>query len=226
MKTQIVSILVFICLLFVATGCEYDNYDEPNAILSGKVVYNGNPVGVRTNGTQLELWQDGYALHTKIPVYIAHDGTFSAAVFNGQYKIVRLAGAPWEGAPGDTIVVDVKGNTTIDIPVKPYFIISNEHFQQSAGTVIAKFTIEKIVESAQIQSINLYLGKNILTDQNQHEKIVSLDLSGYTVGQEATVIAEIPAGLLGDDHLFARLGVRSTLSNEFYYTQVQKINLK
>lgn len=225
MKTRILFISACICLLF-ATGCEYDNFDEPNAILSGKVVYNGEPVGVRTNGTQLELWQDGYPLRTKIPVHIAHDGTFSAAIFNGQYKIVRLAGAPWEAQSGDTIVVDVKGNTFIDVPVKPYFIIRNESFGKGSGTVIAKFTIEKVVELAQLQVVNLYLGKNILTDQNQNEKIATLDLSGYTVGQETEISAEIPAGLLDDDYLFVRLGVRSTLSNEFYYTQIQKVLLK
>ncbi|MDR2914048.1 MAG: DUF3823 domain-containing protein [Tannerella sp.] len=213
-------------MLFAITGCEYDNYDEPNAILSGKVVYNDNPVGVRTNGTQLELWQDGYPLQTKIPVYIAHDGTFSAAVFNGQYKIVRLAGAPWEAQSGDTLIVDVRGNTTVDVPVRPYFIINNENYQKGSGTVTAKFTVGKVVESAQIQVINLYLGKSILTDQNRNEKIATLDLSGYTIGQEATITAEIPANLLSEDYIFARVGVRSTLSNEFYYTQIQKISLK
>lgn len=224
MKTPIVFISALICLLFVS--CEYDNFDEPNAILSGKVAYNGNPVGVRTNGTQLELWQDGYQLYTKIPVYIAHDGTFSATVFNGRYKIVRLAGAPWEDQRGDTINIEVKGNTVIDVPVKPYFIIRNETFQKGSGAITARFTVEKIAESAGIQAINLYLGKGILTDQNQHEKVTSLNLSGYTAGQEATITIEIPDNLKNDAYIFARIGVRSTLSNEFYYTQIQKVNLK
>jgi hypothetical protein len=224
MKTQLLFISAFICLLFVS--CEYDNFDEPNAILSGKVVYNGNPIGVRTNGTQLELWQNGYQLNTKIPVYIAHDGTFSAAVFNGKYKIVRLAGAPWEDQRGDTIMIEVKGNTVVDVPVKPYFIIRNETFQKESGAITARFAVEKIVESVGIQAINLYLGKGILTDQNQHEKVVGLNLSGYIVGQEATITAEIPENLKNDHSIFARIGIRSTLSNEFYYTQVFKINLK
>ncbi|MDR2467235.1 MAG: DUF3823 domain-containing protein [Prevotellaceae bacterium] len=224
MKARILFVSTFVCLLFA--GCEYDNFDEPGAVLSGRVVYNGNPVGVRTNGTQLELWQTGYQLYTKISVHIAHDGTFSASVFDGQYKIVRLAGAPWEDQWGDTIMINVNGNTVVDVPVKPYFIVRNESFRMESGAVTARLTIEKIVEAAEIQSVNLYLGKSVLTDQNRHEKVAGLNLSDYTAGSEATITAEIPENMKNDAYVFARIGVRSTLSNEFYYTQVLKVNLK
>ena len=66
-------ISVFVLIL---VGCEYDNYDPPRSFLTGTVTYNGNPVGVRSGATQLELWQHGYQLFEKIPVYIAQDGTF------------------------------------------------------------------------------------------------------------------------------------------------------
>ena len=147
MKTKILFIVACVC--FLLASCEYDNYDAPSAKLSGRVLYNDAPVGVRTNGTQLELWQDGYELYTKIPVYIAQDGTFSASLFNGQYKLVRLSGAPWEDQPMDTIRIEVKGNTVVDVPVKPYFIIKNESYQKGTGNAITvKFTIDKVVEPA------------------------------------------------------------------------------
>lgn len=60
MKTKILFIVA--CVSFLLASCEYDNYDAPSAKLSGRVLYNDAPVGVRTNGTQLELWQDGYEL--------------------------------------------------------------------------------------------------------------------------------------------------------------------
>ena len=64
MKILHIIILTIICSAFA--GCEKDNFDAPKATLSGKVTYNGNAVGVRTNATQLELWQDGYALHSRM----------------------------------------------------------------------------------------------------------------------------------------------------------------
>lgn len=224
MKKSILSI-IFICSL-VLTGCGYDNYDEPNAVLTGKIVYDGKPVGVRTNGPQLELWQDGYGLKKNIPIYIAHDGTYSVSLFDGQYKLVRKAGAPWEAQLKDTIIIDVRKKTVVDIPVTPYFIINNESFQKGSSSITAKFTIGKIVESASIAEVRLYLGGSILTDQNKNEGAVNANLSNITIGQEATLTMAIPTSLANKDYLFARVGIRSTVSSEFYYTQVQKISLK
>ena len=223
MKTKILFIVACVC--FLLASCEYDNYDAPSAKLSGRVLYNDAPVGVRTNGTQLELWQDGYELYTKIPVYIAQDGTFSASLFNGQYKLVRLSGAPWEDQPMDTIRIEVKGNTVVDVPVKPYFIIKNESYQKGTGNAITvKFTIEKVVESAEVKSVNFYLGEGILTDPNKNEYKGELDLSGLVLGQETTMAATIPEKMLKNGYAFARIGVQSNKSNEYFYTQVQKVS--
>lgn len=222
MRTLLISFTVLTCLLF--TSCGYDNFEEPNAMLLGKVVYNGTPVGVRTNGTQLELWQDGYELNTKIPVYIAHDGSYSVALFNGQYKLVRLAGAPWEAQSNDTIVIDVKGNTVKDIDVIPYFIIQGESFRKEKnGQVTATFIIDKIVNDAEMAEVNLYVGENILTDQNRHEFVYKVDVTTITPGSVTTVSTTLPENLAKENFLFMRLGVRSNKSNEFFYTQVQKL---
>lgn len=223
MKKIILSIIFVIS--FVYTSCEYDNFDEPKATLSGKVVYEGNPVGVRTAGIELELWQDGFGLKKSIPVHVAHDGAYSAVLFNGQYKMVRKAGAPWQPQLSDTILIDVRGNTVTDVPVIPYFVINNESFQKDAGTMTAKFTISKIVESADIAEVRLYLGKSILTDQNKNEHAVNAKISDITIGNETLIVTEIPENLMNGAYVFARIGVRSNVSNEFYYTQVQKIDL-
>lgn len=229
MKTRILLIVAFICFIFAS--CEYDNFDAPSSILSGRVIYDGNPVGVRSNGTELELWQRGYQLYTKIPVYIAQDGTFSASLFDGHYKLVRLGGAPWEAQVSDTLEIDVKGNTVVDVPVTPYFIIKNESFQKGAdGTITVKFTVEKIVASAEVESINLYLGKGILTDHNKNENGDAkynrqFDLSKLVLGQEMTLNSVIPESLIKSGSCFARIGIKSNKSNEYLYTQVQKISL-
>ena len=104
MKKLIILFAAVFSIVF--TSCEIDNFSAPESMLSGTVTYNGEAVGVRTNGTQLELWQDGYALDEKIAVHIAQDGTYSARLFNGEYKMVRLSGAPWAEST-DTIVINV-----------------------------------------------------------------------------------------------------------------------
>lgn len=214
---------IITCIIFI--GCSYDNYVQPESILSGKVTYKNEPVSVRSNGTQLELWQDGYALRAKIPVYIAQDGSYSAILSDGNYKIVRLSGAPWENQT-DTISVTVKGNTALDIPVIPYFIVKNVTFQKTNNEITTKFVIEKISQTANLNLARLYLGKTLFTDQNNNATIVALNASSITIGQEVTIKATIPKSLESADYLFARVGVQAKGVGELYYSVPQKIHLK
>lgn len=224
MKKSIVYI-VTLCILTL-TGCQLDNYDEPKSMLSGKVVFDGQVIGVRTDGTSFALWQDGYDFKSEIPVHIAQDGSYSVALFDGDYKLTRKGGAPWEEQRGDTILIKVKGNTVYDVVVKPYFVIRNESYSKQAETITAKFIIQKGVETANLSEVKLYVGKSILTDEKQHEAVANCELSTITIGQEVTVTATIPTGLKNANYVFARIGVRSTASGEFCYTQSSKIALK
>lgn len=225
MKLNFLMILTATASLFLA-GCEYDNFNAPESTLSGRVVYEGKAVGVRNNGPQLELWQDGYPLKSPIAVYLNQDGAFSASLFDGQYKLVRRGDSPWLQQATDTLIVNVKGNTNIDVPVTPYFTISNESFQKSGNTITAQFVVSKVVQSANVDRVRLYLGKSILTDQVQRELLVDGNVGGLVFGQPTVIAGEMPDNLKNLDYVFARIGVKSTSSGEYYYTPVRKIALK
>ena len=68
---KIYIFIIIICCLLTANSCSYDNFDEPKSMLTGKAIYNGEPVSVRSGSSEFALFQDGYALHGSIPVYIA-----------------------------------------------------------------------------------------------------------------------------------------------------------
>jgi hypothetical protein len=218
--------LIFTTASLLLAGCEYDNFEEPKATLSGKVVYQGNAVSVRNNGPQLELWQDGFALRSPITVNISQDGSYSAILFNGRYKMVRRADAPWQQQASDTLIVNVSGNTTFDVPVNPYFTISNDTFGKSGNNVTAKFVLNKVIPTANLELVRLYLGKSILTDQVQREFLVDGNVGSIVPGQPSEITASLPDNLKDLDYIFARIGVKSTSAGEYYYTQVQKIALK
>src|SRR3954470_7127362 len=95
MKVKLFSSVVLL-LVAVFLGCKKDNFKAPSSSITGKVVYQGQAVGLRSNGVQLEVWQHGYQLFSKIPVYLAQDGTFTVALFDGDYKVTLLKGnGPW-----------------------------------------------------------------------------------------------------------------------------------
>lgn len=223
MKKLILIFAAVLSLLF--TSCEVDNFQAPESILSGTVNYNGNPVGVRTNGTELELWQDGYALDEKITVHIAQDGTYTARLFNGQYKMVRHAGAPWAPQLNDTIIIDVNGDTSENIEVQPYFTISNASYQQYGNAVQANFEVNQVDPTASLTDVKLFLRKDILLDENHNDKAVSIDPGSITFGDNASILAVLPDELLNAGYLFLRVGVKSDKANEYYYSQVQKLDI-
>ena len=85
---KIIPFFIMICCLLAVSSCSYDNFEEPKATLTGKAIYDGEAVGVRSGSSEFALFQDGYALKGSIPVYIAQDGSYSVSLFNGDYKLV------------------------------------------------------------------------------------------------------------------------------------------
>lgn len=224
MKSKILS-LVILTFVIILTGCAYDNYDPPTSFLTGKVVYNGNAVGVRSGAAQLELWQYGYKLRSKVAVDISQDGTYSARLFDGNYKLVRLAGAPW--APQtDSIDVVVSGATTVDVPVTPYYTISGETFTLNSGVITSSALVTKVGTLA-ITSLTLYVGITNIVDANNNSQNTVLAASALTdLSTPKTATVTLNATLAAKSYVYVRLGVQTSGIGERLYTPVQKIKLK
>lgn len=221
---KILSSFIAMLLCILVIGCKKDNYEKPTSILSGKVVYNKQAVGVRSAGVQLELWQHGFQLFTKIPVYVSQDGSFSASLFDGNYKLVRLPGnGPWINNT-DSIDVTVKGGTTVEVPVQPYFIIKNAMASKTGTTVTATFSIERINASQPLESASLYLGKTEIVDAVNNLKAGGLSASQIgDITAPVTINVTIPATLTGESFFYARIGVKTAGVGEQIYTQPFKI---
>lgn len=223
MKKYILYSLISISM--VLAGCELDNFDAPKAMLEGQVTYQGEPISVRSNSAEFQIWQDGYALNELIPVFIAQDGTYSVSLFEGEYKLVRRGGDPWLPQLNDTIVVQVSGNTQVDVPVTPYINISNENFQINGSTLSANFQIDQIVADTNVQEISIMLSRNILVDRNINDFNKVIELESFEFGTSNSVAIEIPESLRDEGYLFVRIGAKSSMANELIYTNAQKIDL-
>lgn len=213
-------------ILILFAGCEKDNYEAPKSMLTGRVVHDGQAIGVRSNGVQLELWQHGFQLFNKIPVYIAQDGTFSAEVFDGDYKLTLVRGnGPWADNV-DSINVKVAGATSLDVPVDPYFVIRNESFQNSSTTVTATFTLARVNTTRNLENVRLYIGQTVLVDN-----VINVANSQKTAAeipdltQPITLTVNIPASLAGKGYVYARIGVKTAGVAEYLYGQAQKITI-
>jgi hypothetical protein len=240
MKNKLILLAVFTSLLIIA-GCAFDNYDPPTSFLSGHVVYNNVPVGVRSNGTQLELWQykwdtKGVIARAKISVYIGQDGSYSARLFDGDYKLVRLKGGPWADQT-DSINVTVSGNTTVDVTVTPFYIITNPTFTytKADSTMRSTCTVTKVGTVA-ITSLTLYVGITNIVDANNNVQSNTLNaaaLADLTTPKNNTLkLTNVPDTYFWEkvyskkSYVYVRIGVLSAGSTERYYTPWQKISLQ
>ena len=211
--------------LLATASCELDNYDPPMATLSGSVVYEGQPLGLRNGGVQLELWQPGYALNTKIPVHIDQDGSFKASLFDGTYKLTFVAGnGPWVVST-DTILVELTGAKTIDVPVQPYYTIHDETVSAGNNQVNSSFRINQVSDSRSLQWVGLYIGTTAILDNINHKQRVELQADDLidAFGTPIDITAELTGELAGRSYVFARIGVKTSGVNEMLFSEVFKL---
>lgn len=211
-------------LLLSMQACELDSFDPPTTALEGRIVYQDDVLGVRQRAIKLALYQDGYELRQDIPVEIHQDGTFAAMLFDGVYKLTQAGSGPWV-ADQDTITIDVRGATTVDMPVTPYFMIRNEAIKVEGSSVVATFDLEQVLSSGQLDNVNLYLGSGLFVDRI--DNLVKTTVAAAKVGSWTGVRLEIPltAALRERGYLYARVGVKTKGVANLLYTQVQRLEL-
>src|SRR5690606_8653415 len=214
-RLNILAIGLFLshALLF---SCGKDNYDAPNANLTGKVTYKGEAVGVRgsNNSVRLQLWQDGYALKNPIDVFVTQDGSFSAALFNGTYKLVTVPGnGPWKSKT-DTMTVQLNGNTNIDFPVDLYYDLKAIKYQLNGNNLTATLNVEKLDPSKTLDDVNLLVGKTKFVDLGHFLK--RANKSGDSNGN-VTLTLDIGPELQANPILFARVAAKINGITEAIY---------
>lgn len=224
MKANIFIYLAIITFL-IHFGCDYDNYNEPSSELVGQLVYEGIPIGVRSNEIELELWQSGFELSNDIPVFVDQDGTFSAILFDGEYQLVlRESNGPWIHN-ADSITVQLNGRFEIDLPVEPYYIINNELINYSDGSIEASFTINQINNTRNLEFAGLYIGTHTILDQINNEINTTEQGEQVIFGDTMNINLDLSDHLAAREYLFARVGIKVDGIPELLFSQIHKIEL-
>lgn len=222
-KYRIYSLLIFVTLL---AGCGKDNYDEPTSTLTGRIVYQGEPLQLKgTNeSVRVQLFQDGYDFRTPLDVFVSQDGSFSAKLFDGHYKLVTRDGnGPWLNTR-DTTEVELRGTASVDLEVTPYFTISNSSISLSGNVMNTSFTINQIVDAAQIDRVMLLLNTTTFVDEVAN--VVRAEFTGddVQVGQMALNVdfSDEPEAVNGRA-LFGRICVWPSGSDQGIYSPVVRL---
>lgn len=221
---SISNIFSVILLLVLFSGCGKDNFDAPESKLVGRVTYQGQALNLRGTGeaVQLQLYQDGYEKNDPISVFVGQDGTFSALLFDGEYRLTTRDGnGPWVNSH-ESVTVNLNGHAEVNLEVTPYFTISNEQLSVSGSAMNASFTINQIVPDAKISRVMLLLSKTQFADDVNN--LFRQDFSDVTPGS-----VNLSADISGNTEiakakaLYARVGVLANGADQAIYSPVVRL---
>jgi uncharacterized protein DUF3823 len=212
----------YLFIIFIITtifSCKKDNYSPPNAILSGNLLYQGDTIYVERNAVHFQIYQYGFGKVGPISTdeTFAQNGSYSAALFNGDYKLIVPNGdGPfmWKqttaGTP-DSVSVTMNGSQTVDLQVTPYYLIQNTQISASGGNVTASFKIDKVITDANakdIESVSLFINKTQFVSGNNN--IARIDLAGADIVNPSSVSLSVavPSITPTQSYVFARVGLK------------------
>ncbi|HEU0228718.1 MAG TPA: DUF3823 domain-containing protein [Arachidicoccus soli] len=239
------KILVIGGLMSCFNACKKDNYAPPTNKFTGRVVYQGTPLGLKNNngGTvYFELWQGGYGKSGAINVYFNQDGSFSDLLFNGTYKmVIPTSQGPFMSIENpethtDTIPLVLTGNKTMDIEVMPYYMINNAKFIIGADSVVtASCSVKKIItdtNAKDIQFVALYVNRTDFVDDNN--SFVSNTIAGGDISDmnNLSFTAKIPTNIANanigvgkQNYFYARIGLKIVGLDDMLFSDVVKVSL-
>lgn len=223
-----INSLILILGLFLVTGCELDNFDEPKSEFKGRFVYEGEALQLRgtayDNDCMMYAYQEGpeYENRGAINLFVNSDGEFNSLMYDGFYKIVlRQDRGPWIPRQ-DTIEVNIKGNQILDVEVTPYFLIKDTKIDFQNKVVKVKCKINQVVETASIDRAVIYISKTKLVDNVA--KIAEKSFTNLTPGEHEFTFDLSDNGVTdAAKFLYARVGVKARQGNDYIFSEVTQL---
>ncbi|WP_374164847.1 DUF3823 domain-containing protein [Arcticibacter sp. MXS-1] len=232
MKTILHYFIITIAVVLVAS-CAKDNYDAPSSSFSGRVTYKGEPLNIEDGSVRFQLWEKGWGKLSAIDVPIKQDGSFSAVLFDGNYKMTVPSGdGPFKtvsnGALKDTIEVSMRGSQTMDVEVLPYYMVRNARFSQAAGKVTGTCTVEKIItngDARDVERVTLYINKSNFVSNGTQIANANLEISPSTDWNNVSISVAVPDLVPRQDYVFARIGVKIAGIEDMIFSPITKVQL-
>jgi len=226
--------IVLIAFCVTVVSCKKDNFEEPTSILKGRIVYQGEAIGVERDQVPFELYQYGFGKVGPIASSFAPDGSFSALLFDGEYKFIIPNGQGpfiWKqtasGAP-DSLAITLRGTQNLDVDVTPYYMIRTPNFTPSTADSMATatFKVEKIITDANakdIERVSLYLNKTQFV--SGADNIAIKDMMGTDIADpnNISLTVKVPPIVPKQNYVFARIGLKIAGVEDMIFSPVQKI---
>jgi len=226
--------IILLAIAFGVQSCKKDNYEAPASTLNGRIMYNGEEIGLEFNQVPVELYQPGFGKSGPIATTFGQDGTYSSLLFDGQYKLIIPNGQGpfrWqENANGgrDTLNVTIGGNQTLDLEATPYYLLRNAAYTVSGTTLNATCRIDQIITGADaklIENVALFINKTQFVSRADNIANTELGAAAITDPANVNLSVTIPAMTPTQNYVFARIGLKISGVEDMIFSPLQKIQL-
>ena len=153
MKLNRIIAITTVALSLGFTSCDYDNYEAPSNVFSGKLVTpDGQPFCYDSSQTLFKFYQSGYGkVDTGTNMRVDNNGTFRQLLFTADYSLTLVNHPlPFEidefpplEVGYDSIPYHVTGNISQTFTVRPYYFISNMKAELEGKRINVTFDVTK-----------------------------------------------------------------------------------
>ena len=217
MKIKFHFIIAVAFAAILLPSCKKDNYEAPSVTLSGKLVYKGAPFGVEKDQVPYELYQAGFGKVGPIGSSFAQDGSYSALLFNGEYKLIIPNGQGpflWKQTPSntpDSLAIHLSGSQALDREVTPYWMIRDAQITVSAGKANAVFKVEKVITDANakdIDDVTLFINNTQFVSPGNNNGAAGIGGGAIVDPNNINLSVTIPTVTPAQNYVFARIGLK------------------
>lgn len=225
---KIIFLAVVLCGLIGFQGCSLDNYDEPNASLTGALVdaeTNEKVPCQYQNGARIRIYEfyNGDWANQPNDFYTRQDGTFTNnAIFPGKYQIV--AEGPFETP--DKVEMEINGTQTLDLKVTPFLRITT-NATASGTTVKMTANVKQSSTKRGIKAVEFYCGKTPYVDKNTYANKVEVNLGEMTDNEivSSTLAGEFTDLQSGQTYYFRAGALGENSGNYYNYSTIVEVKI-
>jgi hypothetical protein len=218
-------VLCGVCLY----GCDLDNYDAPNATLTGQLIdaETNEPMPTQIpNGARIriyEFYKDEWSLQP-YDFWVKQDGSFeNRSAFAGKYRIT----AEGAFAAFEPIETDISGTTELDIRVTPHLRLSVDAVAGTGGEVTLSTQLSRSANAPKIRTISFMCGKTPYVDKNTFAKKSDVDVNSVSDNEivSKTYSATL-TGLAPNTTYYVRVGALADNAGSHYnYSKILEVKL-
>lgn len=223
------SILLTLLIMGQQSCSKIDNYDMPNATLTGEIidVVTGAPIQTNVYDCMIKLDELSWSQNPQpLKFTTKPDGTFTnTKVFAGKYKITPVDG-PF--IPIDGKEINIKGDTKVTFEVEPFLNVKITDLKQEGSAATVSFKISSKSNLYKVSDSRIFINNNVFVGDGSNMIQFDQDMDFWNTSNEeiySNTYQFNVENLISGRTYYIRVGARSNdpVSRRYNYSEVKKI---